>query len=49
MFYKICSFIGIIDIIISLFLVFTFAGTGDLGEAYFSLGSQYLMIGVVKQ
>lgn len=46
---KILAAIGIIDILFSLYLAFAFVGTGELGEAYFSFGKQYLMIGVVQQ
>ncbi len=48
MFKKLCFFIGLLDLIFLFWLLFSFSGKGDLGEAYFDFGEKYLMVGFVK-
>lgn len=45
---KICMIIGFFDLIFLAWLLFSFSGTGELGEAYFDFGQKYLMVGFVK-
>lgn len=45
---KFCMIIGFLDLLFLGWLLFSFSGIGELGEAYFDFGNKYLMVGVVK-
>jgi hypothetical protein len=50
MFHKICLACFWIELIMTIWFLSCFVGTGDLNEAYFKINNnRYLMIGVIEK